>query len=248
MALTERQKYLTWKTFDARRWGYLRQSRRIFKNAITSQVQPIIKQLEDKGIDYVKRNIYLDTRPLELAYRRTYNMVSIPFAQQSFNSLRGKSEKAEGDWERVIQEWIGLSVSDRLEAVTLTSKDKILRIINSGIETGMSIQDMAARIASDVGGVQRATRIARTEVISASNLGSLQGAKATELPLNKSWLATRDARTRETHSEVDGQTVTLEEQFTVGGFDMDFPGDWTYGADVSEIVNCRCTQVYEVRR
>lgn len=107
---------------------------------------------------------------------------------------------------------------------------------------------MSARIASDVGGISRATRIARTEVISASNLGSIEGARATGLPLNKTWLATPGNRTRDTHATADGQTVSMDELFDVGGSLLDFPGDWSNNADVSETVNCRCTVTYQVRR
>jgi hypothetical protein len=42
----------------------------------------------------------------------------------------------------------------------------------------------------------RAARIARSEIVNASNLGSLAGAAESGVPLLKVWLSTRDSRTR----------------------------------------------------
>jgi len=82
----------------------------------------------------------------------------------------------------------------------------------------------------------RARTIARTEVISASNAGSLSMVELGEFTGTKSWLATEDARTRPTHHLADGQTVPLAEAFTVGGFPLFFPGD--PAGPLQEIVNC----------
>jgi len=57
----------------------------------------------------------------------------------------------------------------------------------------------------------------------------------------KTWLATLDTITRETHREADGQTVGVNEPFVVGGYKMMEPGDSSLGAPPSETRNCRCT-------
>ena len=68
--------------------------------------------------------------------------------------------------------------------------------------------------------------IGRTEIVSASNAGSLLGAKASGVPSKKIWLATQDNRTRDLHLEVDGQVVnTLDGNFQVGGEEMKYPAD-----------------------
>lgn len=115
-----------------------------------------------------------------------------------------------------------------------------------GFQAGESIPDLAARIeaALDVA-VNRATTIARTEVVAASNAGSMAGARAlgTEFaPPVKVWMASLDARTRDTHADADGQEVGLEETFTVGGDQLDYPGD--PAGSPGEVINCRCTVVY----
>lgn len=56
--------------------------------------------------------------------------------------------------------------------------------------------------------------------------------------LEKTWIATLDGKTRPTHWAADGQRVPLAGKFTVGGEQMEFPGDLT--ASAAERINCRC--------
>lgn len=249
MELTEERKTLIWKQFDSRRFGYYTQARRIARNGLQKSIEPVIELLEDRGAQVAFHNYdaFIDKEALRTAYNRIYTMVGVPFAQRSNEELAGKMKQDE-DWTRRVMQYLGVALNDRLDAVTLTTKNKIANVLSTGIREGDSIQDMSAKIASDAGGVARATRIARTEVISASNLGSIEGARATGLPLNKTWLATRDTRTRDTHDEADGQTVAMDELFNVGGSLLDFPGDFSNNADVSELISCRCTTIYQVRR
>lgn len=243
------RKEIIWKEFDSRRWGYFRVGRRMAKNALQKHIEPVLKLLEERGAEVAFNNYgaFVDKEPLRKFYERLYTNVAVPFAERSFESLQGKQKQEDEYYQRVIR-YLGIAINDRLDAVTQTTKEHIAEWLGYGLRTGQSIQDMSARIASEAGGVTRATRIARTEIISASNLGSIEGARSTGLPLDKTWLATPGSRTRATHSEADGQTVPMEELFSVGGSQLDFPGDWSHNADVSELVNCRCTVIYKVRR
>lgn len=56
--------------------------------------------------------------------------------------------------------------------------------------------------------------------------------------LEKVWIATLDSRTRPTHFAADGQRTPLGAKFTVGGVQLDHPGDPTGPA--REVRNCRC--------
>ena len=74
------------------------------------------------------------------------------------------------------------------------------------------------------------------------NIAAEEGAKATGLRLEKVWLATNDARTRDTHRQLDGQVVPVDADFIVNGKQMSKPGDPRGGA--REVVNCRCAVEY----
>lgn len=89
----------------------------------------------------------------------------------------------------------------------------------------------------------KAERIARTETIGALNGGTLAGgqtwATLSGEEMHKQWWATRDNRVRSSHWAVHMRVVALDEQFTVGGYALDGPGD--PNGPGQEVINCRCT-------
>lgn len=55
------------------------------------------------------------------------------------------------------------------------------------------------------------------------------------------WDATGDARTRDDHKEMDGQTVGMNQAFHApDGSLLMYPGDTSLGASPEETINCRC--------
>lgn len=115
-----------------------------------------------------------------------------------------------------------------------------------GYEAGESINQLAARLRT-VAKISepRALTIARTEVVSAANFGSLAQLKAvgfTDEECRKEWLATEDGRTRPAHLEADGQLVGLSQPFVVGGDFLQVPGDPAGRAE--NVINCRCSVAY----
>lgn len=55
------------------------------------------------------------------------------------------------------------------------------------------------------------------------------------------WVTRKDDKVRETHAHAEGQTVTMEESFIVGGYPVRYPGDRQAPPEIS--INCRCVQV-----
>lgn len=60
----------------------------------------------------------------------------------------------------------------------------------------------------------------------------------------KTWIDVGDKRERETHLEVGGTTIPINEPFSVGDSLLMFPTDHSLGASADEIVNCRCSIQY----
>lgn len=134
--------------------------------------------------------------------------------------------------------------NNRLRGIGTSLWENTRDEIVTGVQQGESIPQISARIQNELEvSTRRATTIARTEVISASNAGALAQMEslAPEVkPVAKTWLATEDSRTRPTHRAADGQNVIgLDTNFTVGGASLEFPGD-PHGPP-QEIINCRCT-------
>jgi len=91
----------------------------------------------------------------------------------------------------------------------------------------------------------RGDTIARTETIASLHAGQHEGlkqivdtGKVNANQIRRVWDATGDKRTRADHMEADGQSVGLDEPFTVGGVSMLHPGDPSGGA--AQVINCRC--------
>lgn len=111
-------------------------------------------------------------------------------------------------------------------------------------DDGVGIPEAARRLRADVGGIAaaRGRMIARTELVGIANRGSITAARLVGLGGFKSWLATNDARTRNSHALAHGQTVPLDDAFTVMGETLDYPGDPAGSA--ANVINCRCTVTY----
>jgi hypothetical protein len=123
----------------------------------------------------------------------------------------------------------------------------IRRELLEGFKAGEGIEPMTRRLRGVSEMSQRRARtVARTEVISASNTGAMTGAMSLPAeirPATKTWLATRDSRTRPDHVAANRQTVPFAGKFMVGGWQMSYPGEW--GAPAAEVINCRCTVLFD---
>lgn len=128
------------------------------------------------------------------------------------------------------------------DVVWSTVRDQLVE----GYSAGESTHQLAARVRHVAGFTQhRAVAVARTEVVAAANAGSLaqlQLAGFTDEECSKRWMATEDERTRVAHHVADGQTVGLNQPFSVGGEGLQFPGDPLGRPD--NIIQCRCTLEY----
>ena len=126
------------------------------------------------------------------------------------------------------------------------------KIINSqvlqGIVNGESIPKIAARLANVQNMTQKAAiRNARTMVTSAENKGRMDmmdDADDMGIIVKKRWIATHDTRTRDWHSELDGQTQDKDKPFVNSVGKIMYPGD--PAADPANCYNCRCTLGYEI--
>lgn len=125
-------------------------------------------------------------------------------------------------------------------------KMKFQEGITQGILQGESIPKIAKRVVLGTmeGDMKKAVRNARTATTSAENGGRLhsyQRASDMGIKLKKTWMATDDSFTRQSHIDVDGETVPVNETFSN---DCDYPGD--PGGPPAEVWNCRCTMIAEV--
>ncbi len=131
--------------------------------------------------------------------------------------------------------------SNRLSNVGTRTWQQIRSQVSTAVGQGLTNEELKDRVEQILGSSeQRADTIARTETVGAYVQGDMAGARALgdRGPVEKVWVATLDARTRDSHAEAHDQCVTLAEPFIVGGVRMDSPHE--PGAPPEEVVNCRC--------
>lgn len=125
-----------------------------------------------------------------------------------------------------------------------TTHKAIIRELSEGFKLGEGIPELSNRIKNmPEFSMKRATVVARTEVISSSNAGTLEGYKESGVVIGKEWDSHEDERTRKYHIEADGQRVKLDDPFIVDGDLLDYPGDNSHDAKASNVIQCRCTLI-----
>lgn len=122
-------------------------------------------------------------------------------------------------------------------------KKRIASEISRGLSTGSSFQHIARQLELVTGiDYNKSLRIIRTEghrIQNQSALDAMHKAQSVGADIMKQWDSTLDGLTRDTHRELDGQVVGIDEEFvipstgaralTAGGF-----------GDPAEDCNCRC--------
>ncbi|MFJ5802688.1 phage portal protein [Streptomyces decoyicus] len=133
---------------------------------------------------------------------------------------------------------------DELAGRVTATTEQVIRsqVLAHGVAEGESVPELRARLQrvfTNLGDF-RATMIARTETVGGYNAASHMAALDAGA-VRKTWLATNDQRTRESHREENGRTVPLNKRFLLTK--SRWPADPT--APAAQSIQCRCTLTYE---
>jgi len=101
----------------------------------------------------------------------------------------------------------------------------------------------------------RGDMIARTETLTALHASQYEAmrqlidtGKVRADQVVKTWSATMDGRTRDSHAAMNGQQHKFDEPFTTSsGAKMRYPQDASLGAGPEEIIACRCVMTTRIR-
>jgi hypothetical protein len=244
--MTPDQRATHFKTIDRQRAAYIVWARGQFRKAFRDG---FIQWLRTESMD---ADLY-PSEPMERAYRIVWSRVGNDFAKRTARQIEAENKRitaTENDYRDSIMRYLTTIGAKRVQDVDEVTKAKLRAIITNAVNQGKSIPETVRLIQSDfnVMAQYRAERIARTEIIGASNRGAMEAANATGLTLKKIWISTRDDRTRDSHLAMDGVEADMDGSFNVpseeGGWDsMDSPGD--LNAPVGQIVQCRCTVAFK---
>lgn len=148
------------------------------------------------------------------------------------------------------------------EALEILRQNAAARVITMEQQVKNKIKTTLVKVAEDGGNItmaidaldntipeisrERATTIARTEVMSASRQSSQALSEASSLIVGKEWDATGDLRTRSWHAAMDGVIIPKHEHFIVPNTgDKKQPKDYpreTLIVGMDQPFNCRCDQ------
>lgn len=259
--MTRRERIRYWRAENRRKAVYRRAGAKLFDTAFDRQIAPLMDAIEASSDIRDIELPPLDNTGIEEAYQQLYVSAGLAFAQD--RKRRIEAGKATDDifddliteeMRKYLERWSGITIT----AVGDTSKQILSDLIkeitremldDEGTVT-TAITAFRDRLESEWHKAKRyrIERIVRTEVNRASNYGAMRGAAITAeqmgVTLEKVWLSAFTGESRQTHKEASGQTVGLNESFTVGGEKLSYPGD--PAGSPGNTINCLCS-VFERR-
>jgi hypothetical protein len=123
---------------------------------------------------------------------------------------------------------------------------KLPGVLADAVAQGADPRTLAATLREQFGLSEQASMtMARTELMAAFTNGDRYGAESLPVedqPVEHTWHATSDNRTRPDHVQANGQTVAFRQPFSVGGWPMMHPHD--DAAPSEQVVNCRCVELF----
>ncbi len=124
---------------------------------------------------------------------------------------------------------------------------EIMDSIEQGLANGESRKDLMARISTafDEIGKGRSETIANTETAAAFNYSRDKAMREAGVT-HKRWLHSQSPLIKEprpTHVEADGQVLSIDDPFDVGGVQFMRPADDSLGAGPEDIINCHCVAI-----
>ncbi len=136
---------------------------------------------------------------------------------------------------RTMHDTVRRFVEEMANSVVGTDTERLERILTEGLDSGQSIAEIERRIRSEFGDFRKmqSERIARTEVIRASNAGALDAYKQSNVVSRAQWYTAQDDRVDPECESLDGKIVVVGRNF--------FNTDYGSGAYPPLHPNCRCT-------
>ena len=211
-----------------------------YQQALKDQISGILDTLNGKQFDSISDY-------LTQCYQNGFIGVAYDLASQGIPLIMPIDQAAvvqaistNSKLSKGLYESLGENVSDM--------KKKVVQEITRGVASNLPYADIARNIAGrSNAGMNNSMRIARTEGQRIQNTAAYDAqvkAKEKGADVFKQWCAVLDGRTRDSHRQLDGKIVDVEEEFKIGGMSAMFPGDF---GDPAEDCNCRCTILQRAR-
>lgn len=143
--------------------------------------------------------------------------------------------------------WLEREAAKKIGDISQSQVDFIRDRVMAGVRDGQNADQIARDLTAAIPEISRnrAATIARTETHNSAMAAIDESLKYKRITVRtKTWWTLRDDKVRESHVAVHGTTVAYRDPFDVGGSQMMRPGDDSLGAGAEEIVNCRCSVLF----
>lgn len=224
------------------------------RKVLLKAAQPVIHRAEYLTADELKSHVrrLLNGSEIEDYYVNLWSKCGGSNAHQIVQRIRAQKEESISDWERRYRKYAAERSAKVVGAILDTEAEMINSVIDKYIADGVSeglgvdqiARNMRGSLADDLVNMQRyeAQRIAQTEVIGSSNVGSFEGAKSTGLDILKFWMTSGLPNVRPSHQEYqDMGDQDMDYEYNTG---LQYPGD--PNGEAEEVINCHCTIGYNV--
>lgn len=138
-------------------------------------------------------------------------------------------------WDDSIKEAASTYIGTKITNICNVTRAQLQAVLAEGLEKTSSPDKIAAELRKAYAGMsaRRSYTIARTEVMSASNFASHRAATHLGMATTKMWISSRDYRVRDSHRNLDGQKVGINEKFSN---ELHYPCE--PGGAAREVINC----------
>ncbi len=246
---TEEQRVSYWRAFDRRRQAW--------EEAIALKVQKRFREERDVVLEAIEQGAW-EVSHIINGQKESWQNLLLAIWQAVFEDFGKETAKGLGmeideqksislrviwnPWPAAAKLFASQVVGDKVVDITETTKAAIKAEVIAGQEAGEATAAIAKRIKTLYDGFNRHRSfvIARTEVGGAANYGTRDAAKQSGVVHKHTWVSSRDARVRDSHQVIDGQSVPMESRYSNG---LLFPSD-PAGAP-EEVINCRCVETFE---
>jgi HK97 family phage portal protein len=228
----ENKSFEIWTTFIKATDSFEPRFKEITKQQFDYQEQVILGRMGKKGIDDWLLDLQDETEVTVSAFLPIMNEIVLT---QGGNAMAtaGLARSAFDARTAAVQKFISDRTYDFSGEMNEHTNELIKEILAEGVRNGASIDDLREMVTETFRDFKdyRANRIARTEVLKASNEATLQAYIQSDVVDAKEWLTAFDERTSEECAELDGEVQPLGKDFTGG---IDAPPLHP---------NCRCTLI-----
>jgi hypothetical protein len=237
---------------DALQRRYERRYEKQIYTALKKQLKPYLDAIKEAPGN-VQRFDLITPAPLADVLENLYVIAGVAYADAMYNAIqppnKATKEQLRAQWTDFMRRFAVTNLSGLLIDINRTSVNLIERLVKTGLEQGKGILEIAKAIEQSVATIftNRSKLIARTEMVKATNTAAMQSAATSDFMYEKKWVPATDQRTRPDHiAMLNSDWIPFNAKFTVGGIEMDRPGDAS--APASQVCNCRCKVVFRIMR